>query len=63
MVEANGGKNSSSVTRELTYLVCSEDKGSSKSEKAKKYQVKILSEEDFMNLVGSEGLHRNRHKP
>jgi len=51
MVEQNGGKILGSVSSKLNYLVVGEDAGS-KLEKAKKiHTVKIISEEDFLQLI------------
>lgn len=51
LVEARGGKILSGVSSKLNYLVVGEDAGS-KLEKAKKLDsVKIITEEDFKNLV------------
>ncbi|MER3470718.1 MAG: DNA ligase (NAD(+)) LigA [Chitinophagaceae bacterium] len=51
MVEKNGGKIVSGVSSKLNYLVVGEDAGS-KLEKAKKIaSVKIISEDDFLNMV------------
>ena len=52
LVEKNGGKNLSTVTKETTYLVCNENKGSSKSVKAEQFGVKIISEQEFLDIVG-----------
>ena len=52
MVVQNGGKNLSSVTKDLTYLVCNEDQGSGKSKKAKEYGTKVITEQEFLALVG-----------
>ena len=54
LVKKHGGKNLSSVTKDLTYLVCNENKGSSKSQKADKFGVKIINEETFLKLIGEE---------
>lgn len=52
MVEKNGGKIVSGVSSKLNYLVVGEDAGS-KLEKAKKItSVKILSEDQFLDLIG-----------
>jgi DNA ligase (NAD+) len=52
MVEANGGKLLSGVSSKLSYLVAGEDAGS-KLEKAKKINtVKIISEGEFLKLIG-----------
>lgn len=54
LVKKHGGKNLSTVTKDLTYLVCNEDKGSSKSQKADKFGVKIITEEVFLKLCEEE---------
>lgn len=46
-----GGDICSSVTKDLSYLVCNENKGSSKSLKAEKYGVKVITEEEFFKLI------------
>ena len=52
MVEKNGGKIVGSVSSKLNYLVVGEDAGS-KLEKAKKINtVKIISEADFLKMLG-----------
>lgn len=50
-VENLGGKILSGVSSKLNYLICGEDAGS-KLEKAKKIpSIKILTEEDFLNML------------
>lgn len=52
LVEENGGKIVSGVSSKLNYLVVGEDAGS-KLEKAKKINsVKIISEDQFLRLIG-----------
>ena len=52
MVEQNGGQILSGVSSKLNYLVVGEDAGS-KLEKAKKIKtVKIISENEFLKLIG-----------
>ncbi|HLK30265.1 MAG TPA: NAD-dependent DNA ligase LigA [Puia sp.] len=51
MVEKNGGKLLSGVSSKLNYLIVGEDAGS-KLEKAKKIpSIKVLSEQEFLNLI------------
>ena len=52
LVEQHGGKLLGSVSSKLNYLVVGEDAGS-KFEKAKKINtIRIISEDDFIKLVG-----------
>lgn len=54
MAEAQGGQIVSGVSAKLNYLVVGEDAGS-KLEKAKKINtVKIISEEEFLKLIGKK---------
>jgi DNA ligase (NAD+) len=54
LAEANGGQLLSGVSAKLNYLVVGEDAGS-KLEKAKKINtVKIISEDEFLKLVGKK---------
>jgi DNA ligase (NAD+) len=50
LVEANGGKNLSAVSKNLNYLVAGEKAGS-KLEKAQKLGIPILSEDAFLDLL------------
>ena len=49
-ISDNGGKASSSVSKKTAFLVCGEDAGS-KLEKAKSLGVKVISEEDFIEML------------
>lgn len=54
MVEENGGQILSGVSAKLNYLVVGEDAGS-KLDKAKKLNtVKIISEEEFLKMIGKK---------
>ena len=52
LVKAHGGTNKSSVVKDLSFLVCNEDKKSSKSQKAEKYGIQIIDEVTFLGMTG-----------
>lgn len=49
---ANGGKLLSSVSGKLNYLIAGENMGPSKKEKAEKLGVTIISEAEFLKMIG-----------
>lgn len=51
-IEANGGKIVSSISAKTNYVVAGENMGPSKLEKATKLGVKIISEDDFVAMLG-----------
>ncbi|MGM1056973.1 MAG: NAD-dependent DNA ligase LigA [Bacteroidota bacterium] len=52
MIEDNGGKVSSSISSKTSYLIAGENMGPSKLAKAEKLGTKILSEEEFLEMLG-----------
>ncbi|MBO5775970.1 MAG: NAD-dependent DNA ligase LigA [Clostridia bacterium] len=52
LVAQNGGKTSDSVSKSVNLVVAGEDAGS-KLEKAKKLNIKIISEEEFAEMLGN----------
>lgn len=51
LIEQHGGKNGSSVTGKTNYLLAGDDCGPSKLEKAEKMKVKVISEEQFDEMI------------
>jgi len=51
LIEKNGGKNTGSVSAKTSYIVAGENMGPSKLEKAKKLNVAIISEDDFLKML------------
>ena len=51
MIEQHGGKNTGSVSAKTTYLLAGENMGPAKQEKARKLGIKIISEEDFLQMI------------
>lgn len=54
LIELHGGKNQSSVSVNTDFIVAGENMGPAKLQKAEKLGVKILSESDFIALLGTE---------
>lgn len=55
LIEINGGKVSSSISKNTDYLLCGE-KGGSKRDKAINLDVPILNEEEFISMITNENL-------
>ena len=53
LVEGSGGQTKNSITKKTTYLVAGENSGS-KLDKAKELGISILSEKDFIDLIGNK---------
>ena len=53
LVERSGGQTKNSITKKTTYLVAGENSGS-KLDKAKELGISILSEKDFIDLIGNK---------
>ncbi len=54
LIEAHGGRNVSAVSGSVDYLVAGEKMGPEKRKKAEKLGVRILSEEEFRQLLADE---------
>lgn len=53
-IEANGGKVVSSISKKLDYLIAGDKMGPSKLDKAKKLNVTMISEDDFIQMIGQQ---------
>jgi DNA ligase (NAD+) len=51
MIEQNGGKNVSSISKNTNYLLAGSNMGPSKLEKAEKLNIPIISEDDFLKMI------------
>ena len=54
-IEDNGGKVGSSISSKTHYVVAGDNMGPAKLEKAKQLGVKIISEDEFINLISDLG--------
>jgi DNA ligase (NAD+) len=52
LIEKHGGKNNNSISKKTDYLVAGENMGPSKLTKAENLGVKIITEEQFLKMVG-----------
>ena len=56
LIESNGGKISSSISSKTSYLVAGSNMGPSKKEKAEKFNINIISENELTNLISGQNL-------
>jgi DNA ligase (NAD+) len=52
LIERNGGKNSSSVSGNTSFILAGENMGQSKKEKADELGVPLISEVEFLKIIG-----------
>ena len=51
LIEKNGGKNAGSVSAKTDFILAGENMGPAKLEKAQKLKVKIISEDEFLQMI------------
>lgn len=54
LIEQNGGKNTSSISKKTDYLIAGENMGPAKKEKAEKLGVRIIDENEFQRMIDNE---------
>jgi DNA ligase (NAD+) len=54
LIEKYGGKNSASVSGNTTFILCGENMGESKKEKAKTLGVAMVEETEFLKIIGED---------
>ncbi len=59
MIEAHGGKNLAAISANVNFLVAGDKMGPAKLQKAQKLGVKIISEDEFLEMV-SEGADQQK---
>jgi DNA ligase (NAD+) len=52
LIEKNGGKNSTSVSGNTSFILAGENMGQSKKEKADELGIPIISESEFLKIIG-----------
>ena len=58
LIVSHGGKSSGSVSGKTTYLLAGEKAGPEKLKKAESLGVKIITESEFMELIGNEPIEK-----
>ncbi len=51
LIEKNGGKNASSISAKTDYVLAGENMGPAKLEKAKKLNIPIIDEDEFLKMI------------
>lgn len=51
LIELNGGKNSSSISSKTSFILAGDNMGPAKEEKANKLSIKMISEDEFLELI------------
>ena len=51
LIEQNGGKNVGSISSKTSFILAGENMGPSKLEKAQKLGIRIMNEDDFLDLI------------
>ena len=54
IIEKNGGKNSSSVSSNTSFILAGENMGQSKKDKANELGIPIIDEIEFLKIIGEE---------
>jgi DNA ligase (NAD+) len=54
LIEKNGGKNVGTVSAKTDYILAGENMGPAKLEKAQKLGIKIIGEEEFLELITTQ---------
>ncbi len=52
LIEQHGGKNVGSISKKTSFILAGENMGPAKLEKAQKLGIRILSEDEFLQLIG-----------
>jgi DNA ligase (NAD+) len=52
LIEKNGGKNSTSVSGNTSFILAGDNMGQSKKEKADELSIPMISESEFLKIIG-----------
>lgn len=54
LIEANGGKNTGSISRKTSFILAGDSMGPSKLQKAEQLGIPLVNEDDFLKMIGRE---------
>jgi len=54
MVEAHSGKNTGSISSRTSFILAGDNMGPEKKKKAESLRIPLLSEEEFLQMIGEE---------
>ena len=52
MIEQNGGKNTGSISAKTSMVLAGENMGPAKLQKAEKLGIRIINEDEFLEMIG-----------
>ena len=55
IIEDNGGRNVSSISSKTNFILAGHNMGPSKLDKANKLGIRIVSEDEFLDMIGEDG--------
>ena len=53
LIEQHGGKNVGSISAKTSFILAGDNMGPAKLEKAQKLGIRIMSEDEFLDLIGT----------
>lgn len=56
LIEQHGGKNVGSISKKTSFVLAGDNMGPAKLEKAQKLQVRIVSEDEFLNIISASSV-------
>ena len=54
LIEQHGGKNAGSITGKTSFVLAGENMGPAKQEKARKLGIRLMSEDEFLNIIEAQ---------
>ena len=62
IIEAHGGKNVSGISAKTNFVLAGDNMGPSKREKAQQLGISLVSEEEFLAMIGGDDPKENKNK-